>query len=75
VLEAIKGNKDMTDSYERFLKHLQANEVDLKKAMVTLGPVLQFDPKAERFTGEFSDEANKLVSRAYREPFVVPEKV
>jgi predicted dehydrogenase len=75
VLEAIKGNKEMRDSYERFLKHLEANEVDLKKAPVTLGPVLQFDPQAERFTGEFSDEANKLVSRAYREPFVVPEKV
>jgi predicted dehydrogenase len=75
VLEAIKGNKEMTDSYERFLKHLEANEVDIKKATVELGPVVQFDPKTERFVGDFSAEANKLVSREYRQPFVVPEKV
>ncbi len=40
-----------------------------------LGPWLTMDPQTEKFTGEFADEANKLVRGSYREPFVVPEKV
>ena len=41
----------------------------------TIGPVLTFDPKAERFTGDNADAANKLIRRDYRAPFVVPENV
>jgi hypothetical protein len=33
------------------------------------------DPESERFTGEHSEEANMLLSRNYREPFIVPENV
>jgi hypothetical protein len=31
------------------------------------------DPKTEKFTN--NPEANKLLTREYRKPFVVPEKV
>ena len=41
----------------------------------TIGPVLTFDPKAERFTGEQAEAANELLRRDYRAPFVVPETV
>lgn len=34
---------------------------------------LQFDAKTERFVDD--DEANQLVKRSYREPFVIPEAV
>jgi hypothetical protein len=37
--------------------------------------MLTMDPQTERFTGPCSDMANMFVSRNYREPFVVPEKV
>ena len=40
-----------------------------------VGPVLTFDQKDEKFVGERADEANKLLTRAYRAPFVVPEQV
>lgn len=73
--EAIKGNAELLDSYERMLKHLEANGVNLKESKVTSGSVLKFDPKTEKFTGESSEQANKLVSREYRPPFVVPESV
>ncbi len=33
------------------------------------------DPKGERFSGEGAREANPQLTRAYRKPFVVPEKV
>jgi hypothetical protein len=37
------------------------------------GRKLRFDPKAERFVND--DEANSYITRKYRQPFVVPEKV
>ena len=75
IAERIKGNKLATESWERFQQHLDANEVDLKKTKATLGPWLEFDPKTERFTGPMAAEANKLATRVYRKPFVVPAKV
>jgi hypothetical protein len=40
-----------------------------------IGPELTFDPTTERFTGNRSEEANKLLRRDYRAPYVVPETV
>jgi len=73
--EKIRGRKELLTSYERFQAHLAANGIDLEKTPAVLGPMLTMDSDAERFTGEFSQEANRLVSREYRQPFVVPEKV
>jgi hypothetical protein len=38
-----------------------------------MGPRLEFDPKAEKFIG--NERANALLTRPYRAPYVVPEKV
>jgi len=38
-----------------------------------LGKLLEFDPEKERFVG--NEVANELLSREYREPFVVPANV
>jgi hypothetical protein len=65
----------MSDAYERLLSHLAANHLDRKEALLALGPMLTLDPKTERFTGPSSDKANALISRDYREPFVVPDRV
>ena len=73
--EKIRGRKELANSYERFQAHLAANGIDLAKTPAALGPMLTMDGDAERFTGEFSPDANKLVSRPYREPFVVSETV
>ncbi len=68
-------NADMMDSFDRMVEHLKANEVDLDKHHITMGPMLNMDPKTEMFVGDMSDMANMYVKRNYREPFVVPEKV
>jgi predicted dehydrogenase len=75
IAERIAGNRELSAAYQRFQAHLLANGVDLEKTPVTLGAMLTFDPDTERFVGEFSQAANRLVSRQYRAPFVVPEKV
>ena len=45
----------------------------LKDPQWTLGPKLAFDPKAEKFIGNAA--ADKLLTRDYRAPYVVPENV
>jgi hypothetical protein len=75
IKNVIGDNADLMDSFDRMLEHLKANEVDLEKEPITMGPMLTMDTRREKFVGEHSDMANMLVSRNYREPFVVPEKV
>ncbi len=75
IVERIGGNKELTESFERFQDHLLLNGVDLKQTPRVLGPWLTLDPQTERFTGEFAEEANKLVRGSYRAPFIVPEQV
>jgi predicted dehydrogenase len=75
IQERVKGIQCLNDSFERFRNHLFANRIDWEKENVMLGPMLTFDAEAEQFTGEFSEEANQHITREYREPFVVPEKV
>ncbi len=73
IKEKIKGSKDATDSFDRLAAHLAANNLDLSTDQLTFGEYLKFDPTTERFIG--NAEADKLLTREYRAPFVVPEKV
>jgi len=47
--------------------------LDLNKSTYQLGPMLEFDPAREKFVG--NAEADKLLTREYRKPFEVTEKV
>jgi predicted dehydrogenase len=75
IAAAVAGNDVLAEAFERCLKHLGANKVDLEREPLTIGPALEFDKKSEQFVGEFSDMANMYLRRNYREPFVVPDKV
>ena len=59
----------------RMVEHLAANEVDLTKEPITMGPMLTMDPEKEQYVGESSDMANMFLKRNYREPFVVRDSV
>jgi predicted dehydrogenase len=58
----------LADMYERFVKHLQANEIDVDSA--TLGPWLDVDRDREQFVDH--DRANELVRGDYRDPYRLP---
>ena len=73
IREIIKGDKEAVETLGRMEEHLEANGVDLKVNKLSLGTFLKMDPKSERFIG--NDKANELLTRDYRKPFVVPEKV
>jgi len=79
IQEVIKARPPAVESFERFQEHLVANQVDVSATRPVLGPWLEIDAEAERFASasEYDMEywANQLVTRTYREPFVVPDKV
>ena len=68
------GNlQTVTEAYARFESHLAENGVALGGATYRLGRALRLDVKSETFGRD--KEANALLSRAYRHPFVVPDRV
>jgi predicted dehydrogenase len=70
---AIGDNKEVIATLERIRDNCKAVGVPIDKTTYTVGPVLTFDPATEKFTGENAEAANKLLTRQYRAPFVVPE--
>ena len=71
ILEQIRADHLASEHFESMKEHLERNGVDLASPALALGPSLTFDPARERFTG--NDAANRLLRRADRKPFVVPE--
>lgn len=70
ALASVKSLDDDSKTLRQTVQHLKSNGVDLDKTPLSLGPMLQFDPETERYTN--NEEANKLVSRDYRDGFSVP---
>ena len=73
IYEKIEANDEAIEALGRFEEHLGVNGVDLIKTKAKLGPLLKMNSRTERFTN--NNDANALLTRNYRAPFVVPEKV
>jgi hypothetical protein len=70
VISKVKSLDDNNLTLQRTVEHLKANNVDLDKTPLSLGPQLTFDNDTERFTN--NEAANELLAREYRDGFVVP---
>jgi len=55
--------------------HLSSALAHLGNISYRLGRQLRFDPVAERFIGEGENEANAMLSRDYRAPYLLPDVV
>lgn len=76
VLEEIRSLPAGEDAFQRFTEHLRVNGVDVNRARVVLGPMLEYDANSERFRGFWSGRrANRYLSREYRPPYIVPDRV
>jgi predicted dehydrogenase len=77
IADAIKSSEVTKEAFGRVLEHLKANNVDVNSTRTVLGPVLNIDPKTERFVGRekaIIDAANKnpLLKREGRGMFKIP---
>ncbi|HYG34401.1 MAG TPA: gfo/Idh/MocA family oxidoreductase, partial [Clostridia bacterium] len=71
--DAVRNDSELAESLGRMEEHLKANNVDLRLTPARLGAVLKMNPKTERFIG--NRQANRMLTRKYRKPFVVPGRV
>lgn len=65
-----KSEDNASETLDRTLAHLADNNIDLDKTKLRVGAILKIDPKAENFPEQ--PEADGLLTREYRAPFVVP---
>ena len=74
LTKTFDGDKMFRESFEDMKRHLaDAGRLELANSTCRLGRTLSFDAQAEKFVG--APDANQLLSRPYRGPFVVPEQV
>ena len=55
--------------------HLSSSLAHLGNISYRLGRQLEFDPVGERFIGDGESEANSMLSRQYRAPYILPDIV
>lgn len=65
----IKG-KDELESYETFGTYLEKNGLTKEGTKIGFGPLLTL--KGEEFVGDRAADANPMLTREYRKPYVVP---
>lgn len=71
--QTLGDNAQVVESFNTLQANLKAADVKLEETNYQMGRVLKFDPAKEQFIGD--DEANALLTRAYRAPYVVPKVV
>ncbi|MCZ2342346.1 MAG: Gfo/Idh/MocA family oxidoreductase [Bacteroidales bacterium] len=69
----IADNPAATETLGRLEEHLTQNKVKLDMTELKVGRLLTFDGQTEKFTGDA--EANALLTRDYRAPFAIDQKV
>ena len=71
--KSFSSNKKGYEYFERMQEHLKENGLNLEETDYIVGRNLEFDAKTETIKGD--DGANSLLSRNYRAPYIVPDKV
>ncbi len=72
VRERLGGGALIQETLADFDANLRANGIDPAQDNAVLGALLTFNPEAERFEGEFSEEANALLDEEYRAGHELP---
>ncbi|MCG8702230.1 MAG: hypothetical protein MI922_29530, partial [Bacteroidales bacterium] len=73
--ERLRNDQAAQEALARFEKQLANWKVDYQAEPWKVGATLTFDAQTETCTGPWSEQANKLLHRQDRAPFVVPKEV
>jgi predicted dehydrogenase len=75
VNERLATDKEGMETYQRVSEHLAANMVNVQhNRIVRFGRKLVINPQSESFVGPLVSDANGMLTRDYRKPFVVPSE-
>ena len=72
IQDPFRDNGPANETFERMADHLEGNGLKIESSSYRLGRVMEFDPATEKFVGD--EQANALLTRAPRPPYVIPEK-
>ncbi|HOJ62738.1 MAG TPA: Gfo/Idh/MocA family oxidoreductase [bacterium] len=72
-IQPFGDNAGAQEAFERMKQHLVMNGVKLEDTAYFLGRKLEIDPATETITNDI--QANDMLTRYYRPPFVVPETI
>ncbi len=70
ALAGMKVNENVVETFQEIRAHLAENGVDIEKTPLTLGPWIAIDAEKEKFVDNAAADA--MLTREYRQPFVVP---
>ena len=65
--------EEPTDTFDRFKDHMNANDVQPEQTQLQVGKAPTVDSAREKFVDD--PEADLMLTREYRKPFVVPDTV
>ena len=68
----MQEHEDAQETIRAIVRQIDANDGDLSKAPLVLGPRLEFDRVAERFSGPHAEDANRLLRYEMRKNYAVP---
>jgi predicted dehydrogenase len=71
--EAFGDDRVANETLGAMTEHLRTNSVNVANTMLRVGRRLTVDPRTEQFIGDA--EANRYLTREYRQGFVVPARV
>jgi len=72
--DVLERHEQIAQSWETIMQTVKGTlGLDLSQSTYQLGPMLKFDPDTEKFVD--NPAADMLLTRPYREPFIVPEQV
>jgi predicted dehydrogenase len=71
--DRLQGDSEAIETFDRFASHLGDNGVSLEKTKLQFGRRLTLSDAGETFTGSDAAQANAMLTRDYRKPFVVPD--
>jgi len=72
--DVLERHEEIAKSWETIMQTVKGTlGLDLSQSTYQLGPTLKFDPQTEKFVD--NPTADMLLTRPYREPFIVPEQV
>ncbi|MDZ4852502.1 MAG: Gfo/Idh/MocA family oxidoreductase [Pirellulaceae bacterium] len=66
----IKVHDNVQETLDRTREHLKESKVDIEMSQLALGQLLRIDGDKEQFLN--NEQANAMLGRTYRKPFVVP---
>ena len=75
IEQSMQDHEDAQETIRAIVRQIEANDGNLTDHPLMLGPRLEFDGVAEKFSGPHAEQANRLLRYEMRDSYAVPDLV